>query len=301
MTALAEPSKSEKTLFEPIRANAKRAAALSLAGAAGALFGLYLYVELVHSSSIWVRDALAGAWLGGSIGFWLNGAEPFADRAWLKFYRMSTLGALAGALGGSLGLLLGELVLGGFQGGLAGRAVSWCVLGLGIGLSQGLAHRSMQRLVFGIVGGAIGGFVGGFLFELLRETLGSKIGYAPAQGLGVVFLGAGVGMGLALVEQALRRAWLVALSGRQEGRVFLLTRAVSTIGLDERADVGLFADSLIARKHAEIVSGTSGYRIRNHADKLATRLNGKPFEGERALEDGDRIEIGRTPLIFRRR
>ncbi len=54
------------------------------------------------------------------------------------------------------------------------------------------------------------------------------------------------------MEQVLRRAWVQVISGRQEGRVYLLGRKVSTLKLDERADVGLFGDRGVARRHAEI-------------------------------------------------
>jgi len=74
---------------------------LALAGALGALFGLYLYVELVHAEELWVRDALAGAAIGGTIGFFLNASGPFRDGAWLKLGRAATWGTLAGAAGGA--------------------------------------------------------------------------------------------------------------------------------------------------------------------------------------------------------
>src|SRR5207253_5368149 len=110
-------------------ANLRRAYDLALAGAIGAVLGLYLYAELVRTDNIWVRDALAGVAIGATLGFVLNGVEPLRDGAWLKACRMATWGALAGAVGGAAGLLLGEGVLGGFRGGPIGRAVSWAVLG----------------------------------------------------------------------------------------------------------------------------------------------------------------------------
>lgn len=279
--------------------NAKQVYDMAIAGATGAVFGLYLYVELVHSSSAYFRDALAGMAIGGTIGFFLNAAGPFRDGAWLKLARAATWGALAGAAGGGLGLVVGEVVIGWFQGGLIGRAVSWAVLGLGIGMSQGLADRSMQRLSYGVIGGAAGGAVGGYLFETLRLGLGNR--YDLSQGLGIAILGAGLGACLALVEQVLRRAWVHVLSGRQEGRTYLLSRARSTLGLDERADVGLFADPLIARRHAEIESTPRGYVLHSIAATGRTRVNGQVVTGEQPLKDGDRVELGRTLLVFRQR
>src|SRR4051812_7066460 len=91
-----------------VRSSVRQAYDLAVAGALGAVCGLYLYVELVHSPNIWVRDALAGAAIGGTIGFFLNAAGPLRDGAWLKLARAATWGALAGAAGGAVGLVLGE-------------------------------------------------------------------------------------------------------------------------------------------------------------------------------------------------
>ena len=225
-------------------ADARQTFDLAVAGAVGAVFGLYFYVEAVHATSVYVRDALAGA-----------------------------------SIGGASGLVLGEVVIGAFRGGLVGRAASWAVLGVGIGVSQGLAERSRQKLVFGVLGGLIGGAAGGYLFEALRLALGNR--YDLSQGFGIAILGAGLGASLALVEQALRRAWVQVLSGRQEGRSYLLGPTRSRLGLDERAEVGLFGDALIERRHAEIEATPSGYVLHNAAAPARTKVKiwNSPFGG----------------------
>lgn len=282
-----------------LRANARQAYELALAGATGAVFGLYFYTELVHATSVYARDALAGVAIGGTIGFFLNASGPFRDGAWRKLSRAAAWGALAGAAGGAAGLVLGEFVIGWFRGGLIGRSVSWAVLGIGIGVSQGLADRSRSRLTYGVIGGGLGGAVGGYLFEALRQGFGDR--HDLSQGLGIVTLGAGLGLFLALVEQVLRRTWVQVLSGRQEGRSYLLAHARSAVGLDERAEVGLFGDPLIARRHAEIELTPRGYLLRNLNAGGRTRVNGAAVAGEQALKDGDRVEIGQTLLVFRQR
>lgn len=272
---------------------------LAAAGAIGAVFGLFLYVELVDTKSVVTRDAFAGLAIGGSIGYFLNALGPFRERAWIKLARAATWGALTGAAGGAAGLVIGEWVIGVFQGGLIGRAVSWSVLGVGIGISQGIAARSRAKLIYGLIGGATGGAIGGFLFEALRLAFGNR--YDLSQGLGIVILGAGLGGTLSLVEQVLRRAWVEVLSGRQEGSSYLLSKSINAIGLDERAEVGLFGDASIARRHAEIVREGDGFRLRNHAGEGLTVINDKPVTLEQPLNDGDRLRIGHTRLIFRKR
>jgi hypothetical protein len=281
------------------RANLRQAYDLALTGALGALFGLYLYVECVQAESVYVRDTLAGLLIGGSLGVFLNAYGPLRDGAWLKLFRAVTLGAPAAALGGAIGLVAGEAVIGVFQGGLMGRAFSWSVLGLGIGIGQGIADRSRDRLVYGLIGGGLGGFIGGFLFEWLRVALGNR--QSLGQALGMVVLGAGLGLCLALVEQALRRAWVQVLNGRQEGRIYLLSHPKCRMGLDERAEVGIFGDALVSRRHAEMESTAGRYVLRDLAGAGTTRVNGEAITAERTLIDGDRIELGRTLLVFRQR
>lgn len=290
------------TKHEPIpirHYDLRHACATAISGAIGAVCGLYLYVELVKFGNLWARDAAVGVFLGGAIGFVVNAAGPLHDGAWLKLGKTASWGALAAAVGGAIGLLIGEAVLGGLRGGSIGRTAPWAILGLGIGVSQGIADRSVQRITFGLIGGGISGFFGGFLFEQLRDRLGNR--HPLSQGVGIVVLGLGVGLCLALVEQALRRAWVVVLKGRQEGRAYLLVKKVSTLGLDERAEVGLFGDPTVSRFHAEIEQAGPGYVLRNHDARGRTRVNGEALTGPRPLRDGDRIELGQTLLVFRQR
>ena len=286
-------------MISSLRANSRQAYDLAIAGGLGAVFGLFFCGELIKTPSVWLRDALAGVFIGGGIGYALNAAIPLRDGAWLTLARSSTWGALAGAIGGAVGLVVGEWVLGQFQGGLVGRAVSWGILGLGIGVSQGLAYRSRQKLLFGLIGGGIGGSVGGWLFEALRQALGNR--YDLGQGIGIVLLGGGLGLSLALVEQALRRVWVQVLSGRQEGRTYSLGRGVSALGLDERAAVGLFGDPTVARSHAEITVEGAGITLRNLDPAGRTMVNGRAIIGAQPLQDGDMIELGGTRLLFRNR
>jgi hypothetical protein len=170
---------------------------------------------------------------------------------------------------------------------------------LGIGLGQGIADRSRDRLIYGLIGGGLGGFIGGFLFEWLRVALGNRP--SLGQALGMVVLGAGLGLCLALVEQVLRRAWVQILNGRQEGRIYLLSHPKCRMGLDERAEVGIFGDTMVSRRHAEVESTAGGHLLRDLAGAGTTRVNGEAITGDRTLSDGDRIELGRTLLVFRQR
>lgn len=281
------------------RADLRQAYDLALLGGLGALFGLYLYVECVDAQNVYWRDTWAGLLIGGSMGVFLSAYRPIRDGSWTRLSRAVVAVTPAAALGGAIGLVLGEAVIGLLQGGLLGRALSWAVLGLGIGLGQGIADRSRDRLVYGLIGGGLGGFVGGFLFEWLRVALGDR--HDIGQAVGIVTLGAGLGLCLALVEQVMRQAWLQVVNGRQEGRIFLISRSPCRIGLDEHAEIGLFGDASVARQHAEIEESAAGFVLHDRAGSARTRVGGDPVHGPRVLRDGDRIELGNTVMVFRQR
>ena len=110
--------------------------------------------------------------------------------------------------------------------------------------------------------------------------------------MGIVILGAGLGLCLALVEQVLRRAWVQVLSGRQEGRIYLLAHPPCRLGLDERAEIGIFGDPSVARSTPRSSPTSGGYLLHNLAAPGGTRINGTAVAGPQPLNDGDRIELG---------
>ena len=118
---------------------------------------------------------------------------------------------------------------------------------------------------------------------------------------GSCLLGAGLGLSLALVEQTLRRAWVRVVRGRQEGRDYTLTRPRSALGLDEKAEIGLFGDATVARRHAEIILRGRDYVLVNLNPRGRTLVNGQPVADRQILRDGDAIDLGQTSLRFRRR
>jgi pSer/pThr/pTyr-binding forkhead associated (FHA) protein len=104
-----------------------------------------------------------------------------------------------------------------------------------------------------------------------------------------------------MVEQLLRRAWVQVVQGRQEGRAYLLATGRSRLGLDEHAEVGLFGDPTVARKHAEIQAKGGAYTLVNLDPSGRTSVNGQAVDAPLVLKDGDRIMLGTTGLIFRQR
>lgn len=54
-----------------------------------------------------------------------------------------------------------------------------------------------------------------------------------------------------------------------------------------------------SRRHAEIAPGSDGHVLRDLDSTNGTLLNGAPFPGERALHDGDVIDVGGTLVTYR--
>ncbi len=90
-------------------------------------------------------------------------------------------------------------------------------------------------------------------------------------------------------------------SGRQEGRIYLLAHRRCRLGLDERAEVGIFGDPGVARQHAEIEATAQGYLFRHLAAQRPVPAQRQARHGTEPLHDGDRIELGQTVLVFRQR
>jgi pSer/pThr/pTyr-binding forkhead associated (FHA) protein len=81
----------------------------------------------------------------------------------------------------------------------------------------------------------------------------------------------------------------------------LLGASRSRLGLDEHAEVGLFGDPAVARKHAEIQAKSGSFTLVNLDPAGRTSVNGQTVDAPVVLKDGDRIMLGKTALIFRQR
>jgi diguanylate cyclase (GGDEF)-like protein len=93
-----------------------------------------------------------------------------------------------------------------------------------------------------------------------------------------------------------REANLVVVYGTDLGRRIAVQRTVFTIGRSTKCD--LFIDhEAVSRAHAEIIHESGRHVIVDLRSRNGTRVNDERIT-ERALEDGDRIQVGRTLLSF---
>ncbi len=254
---------------------------------------------------------LGGALIGGIIGYFVVGVEAIRDRALVKFARLGSYGFLLGGVGGAVGMLLGDLVNVGLQALLGdqfivqvlARGIGWSLLGVAIGMAEGIAARSLGKFSYGTLGGAIGGFVGGMLFMIFYKIalgLGSTDYFGSA--LGLVIMGACIGSLSALVQAVFQPACVRVLRGWQEGREYPLEKPASLLGRDEHADIALFRDMKVEKKHAYIRRVGEHYLFFNNgAPPENTLVNDQPVRDSIELHEGDRIQLGQVLLRFHAR
>jgi hypothetical protein len=291
-------------------------------GALGGLLGWMLFgvfgQKNVADNRVLLQLLFGGALIGGAIGYFLVAVEALRDRSLLRFVRLASYGVVLGMAGGALGILVGDqvnyLLVGrlGAQRGAAGlhllgimaaRGLGWMILGGAVGVSEGIAARSLGKFSYGTIGGAIGGFLGGSLYGLALELTKERPDQALLWGaLGLIILGACIGSLSALVQGVFQPASLKVMRGWQEGREYPLEKKDNLLGRDEHADIALFRDMKVEKRHALIRrDGNRFVLVNNNAPADYTRVNDEPVANTRDLRDGDRIQLGNIVLRFQAR
>jgi hypothetical protein len=291
-------------------------------GALGGLLGWLLFGVFGDPGTSERRQwLLGGAVIGGSIGYFVVSVEAIRDRSLVRFCRLASYGVVLGAVGGALGMWLGETVnyalvgqIGArrdsflpFLATMAARGLGWMLLGTAIGVSEGIAARSLGKFSYGTLGGALGGFVGGALFgglylAAIEWTTSHEAWAALGGAVGLVTLGACIGALSALVQAVFQAASVRVLRGWQEGREYPLDKIDTLLGRDERADIALFRDMKVEKRHAIIQRDRNRFvLINNHAPPEQTQVNGAAVANTLDLNDGDRIQLGNVILRFQLR
>jgi hypothetical protein len=263
-----------------------------------------------------VQMLLGGALIGGLIGYFVVSVEAIRDFSLVRFFRLASYGVVLGAVGGAVGMVVGDwvnfvLVPNPAQasafvrliGSVLARGLGWIFLGLAIGMSEGIAARSLGKFSYGTVGGALGGLVGGCVFGLfytLAIQAASTTYFWGAMGL--VILGASIGSLSALVQGVFQPASVRVLRGWQEGREYPLDKPATLLGRDEHADIALFRDMKVEKRHAFIKrQGDRYFLVNNSSPPEHTRVNDQEVPQSKELRDGDRVQLGNVVLRFQTR
>ncbi|MBI5302638.1 MAG: FHA domain-containing protein [Chloroflexi bacterium] len=272
-------------------------------GALGALIGWRISDTLgfMRGVNVYVNDLVLGGIIGLCLGLLIGASEGLLARSW---YRAARAGALAGGIGllaGAIGLPVGEFVFQITGGELIGRALGWALFGALIGLSEGVT--SGTQMWKGAVGGVLGGLLGGIVLFVLQSLIGATV---IGKMLGLVLLGAAVGVFIALIVVLLSRAWLEVVSGKLKGTEFILDKYLHAHGPaaiigsnDFKADIAL-PDPGIAPQHARLKGAGAYFVIEDMSIGKGTFVDGKKVEAAR-LANNASIRVGNTMMIYHER
>ena len=141
---------------------------------------------------------------------------------------------------------------------------------------------------------------GGFGSTGMRQDAGAMFGSAdsdktmlrPSGVPSGVGTGPQGGMGIVRVEE-----------GKEPGRVYEVRKETLSIGRSRESDIFL-EDLAVSRLHASIVNqGNGNYALRDEGSANGTKVNGQLVNKYQVypLNEGDKIQLGQTVLVFARR
>jgi len=211
-------------------------------------------------------------------------------------------GAACGAVAGLTGQMFFSLLLAANSKDLlviiVARTVGWAAVGGGIGIAAGLPSASYRKCLQGLLGGLVGGAIGGFVFDIISLPFNAG---TISRLIGDMAVGTCVGFAVTLVEESAKVAWVTIVLGKNEGKQFILSKPTTTIGRDELSDIPLYGDIGVQKQHAVIQ--TADWRtfvFHDMGSPTGSLINGLRVT-EKALVDGDRIQIGKFHLLFNHR
>ncbi len=116
--------------------------------------------------------------------------------------------------------------------------------------------------------------------------------------------GGGSAAGMAMGGVAPGRLGIVRIEeGKEPGRVYEVRKEALSIGRSRESDIFL-EDLAVSRLHASIISqGNGNYALRDEGSANGTKVNGQPVNKYQPwpLQEGDKVQLGQTVLVFGRR
>lgn len=172
------------------------------------------------------------------------------------------------------------------------RGIAWMVFGAAGGLIYGIIGQSTKKGYYGVIGGVIGAGLGGTLFDPIAIL---THGGAPSRAVGFALVGVATGIGIGLVESALKDRWLYVMAGPLAGKQFILYKSLTSIGSRQQSDIYLFKDPNILAEHALIQIAGGRVQLRAMGPVLSAGQSVK----SRVLQDGDFLQIGRYAFRYK--
>jgi hypothetical protein len=257
------------------------------------------------------QTTLIAGFLGVLLAAAVGGVDALLNAVGTQRYVRVGVCVLVGLAGGLLSGLVGEVLhtYAHFP-----KFLGWVLVGVAIGASIGAFDllRAMagkqdfrmptKKVLNGVIGGFLGGFVGGLLFQgLLWLSAGHASGLQlkrSSLAIGLVVLGACIGLLIGLAQVILKEAWLKVEAGFRPGRELLLSKDETTIGRAESCDLGLFGDTGVERLHARILLKDQRFLLADAQTPGGTFLNDARVDRPTPLRDGDTIRVGHSTLRF---
>lgn len=271
------------------------------------LYGLSEYRALsIIKQAVRISTALFSAMIAGSVGMLLGVGEGIyygsKDNA-VKY------GAIGIGVSVALGFVSGYIAQWLYSGLISDyasdfysafvRGIGWAIMGAGVGLAVGLIKPEKKRLLFCLFGGLGGGFFGGFLFDYVNEIFNT--GYNDtgtfARAIAIVIMGVLIGLGIGLLEQYAKQAWLKVIRGEFEGKEYLVFSGTTSIGNNGKNTIVLFKDKLVGPNHCDIILEGNKYVLIDKGTPMGTIVNGMRVQ-RHILKNGDAVSIGNSVLVF---
>lgn len=174
------------------------------------------------------------------------------------------------------------------------RGIAWMVFGAAGGVVYGIVGQSAKKGYYGVLGGMIGAGLGGFIFDPI--SIMAKTGVV-SRGVGFALVGLATGVGMGLVESALKDRWFYVTAGPLAGKQFILYKSETTIGSRQESDIYLFKDPAILPRHAVIQITGARVQLRATGPVLWA---GQPVQS-RVLQDGDILQVSRYTFRYKER
>ncbi len=268
-------------------------------GAIGGLVGWQIsnLLGLSFISNIYLSEAIVGALIGLSIGFFIGITEGALTRNMVRAGKSGLIGGALGMAAGAIGLPLGELLFQGVGASWPGRVLGWGVFGMLIGLAEGAVGK--KQAWKGMLGGLMGGAFGGLLLESTHNWLNDPL---LGKIVGLVLLGASIGAFISLIVVLLAKSWLEVTSGKLKGTEFILDKFMQrggpaiAIGSSALKSEIVFPDPDISPQHAMLTNDGANFSIKDISME-GTFINNKRIERSQ-LANGQRIRMGNTELVY---
>lgn len=247
------------------------------------------------SIAIWsaVIALFIGLFLGIGEGIYYGSKE--------KAIKYAAIGAavsvVIGGISGYLAQMMYSTMLGNDPAPIAAalvRGLGWAIMGLGIGVAVGLIKPEIKRVIFCSIGGLVGAFVGGFLFNYIGKIVPNAM---ASRGIAIVIMGILIGVGVGLLEQFAKSAWLKVIRGEFEGKEYIVFPGATSIGNNSKNTIVLFKDKLVESHHCDIVMRGTRYILKDCSSLRGTVVNGIKIS-QHILRHGDIISIGNSVLVF---